>query len=487
MAVHDAIGADAARPRQVVILAGGRGTRLIPLTDTRPKPMVEFHRKPFLEHLIEMLRDQGFDRVLLLLGYRADVIQDYFGDGRSLGVEINYSVSPVEDETGLRIKRATARLDPVFLLTYCDNYWPMPFDRMWRRFSQSGAPAMVTVYENEVQPGSLGVEINYSVSPVEDETGLRIKRATARLDPVFLLTYCDNYWPMPFDRMWRRFSQSGAPAMVTVYENEDNYSRDNLSVDEEGFVITYDKSRKDPDLKGVDIGFLLMRRQLIDELPSDNFSFEATVYPRLIARQELFAFVTEHRYYSVGDHKRLPVTDTFLSRRPAIILDRDGVLNKRMPQAEYVRSWSNWEWLPGAIAALRRFAQADYRVIVVTNQAGIARGVMTQEDLVRIHECMRSEASEAGGRIDAVYHCPHGWDEGCACRKPKPGMLFQAQRDFHLDLSQVTFIGDDERDGEAAAAADCLFRQVTDGASLESIAADLILNSRQIGQRKELA
>ena len=90
------------RPRQAVILAGGRGTRLGRLTQTRPKPMIEFHGRPFLHYLIELLRDQGFERILLLLGYLPDVIQNYFGDGRTFGVSIRYAILPVEDETGRR-------------------------------------------------------------------------------------------------------------------------------------------------------------------------------------------------------------------------------------------------------------------------------------------------------------------------------------------------------------------------------------------------
>jgi histidinol-phosphate phosphatase family protein len=94
-------------------------------------------------------------------------------------------------------------------------------------------------------------------------------------------------------------------------------------------------------------------------------------------------------------------------------------------------------------------------VIVVTNQAGIARGFMTADDLANLHARMKQEAADAGGGIDAIYHCPHSWDSPCDCRKPKPGMLFQAQRDFHLDLSRTLFIGDDERDEQAAKAAGC--------------------------------
>ncbi|MFN3076278.1 MAG: HAD-IIIA family hydrolase [Alphaproteobacteria bacterium] len=384
--------------RQAVILAGGRGTRLAPLTDTRPKPMVEFHGRPFLEYLIEMLREQGLKRILLLLGYLPNVVIDYFGDGSRFGVEITYSVTPEEDDTGLRIKKARGHIEPEFLLMYCDNYWPMPYDRL-----------------------------------VAD------------------------------------YRRAGTPMQVVVYDNADGYTRDNLRV-ENGLVTVYDKSRTTPNLRGVDIGFMLLRRELIDLLPEGNVSFEASLYPRLVAERKLAAHVTGHRYYSVGSHARLPLTDSFLARKPSVILDRDGVLNVKMPRAEYVRRWSDWRWTEGAPETLARFTAAGYRIFVVTNQAGIARGAMTEADLADIHARMIDEARAAGGRIDAIYHCPHGWDDGCDCRKPKPGMLLKAQREFDLDLSRVYFIGDDERDGQAAAAAGCRFAMVLEGDPLPRIA-----------------
>ncbi len=397
------------RPEQAVILAGGRGTRLAPITDVVPKPMVAFHGKPFLEYLIEMLRDQGFSRILLLLGYLSEIVQDHFQDGYR-----------------------------------------------W------------------------GVKIDYSVSPVEDDTGTRVRRASSLLDTTFLLTYCDNYWPMPFEELWASFSRSNALAQVTVYENRDGYTSSNLRVNAEGFVDIYDRSRVEEGLQGVDIGFLLAHREILDLLPEGNVSLEASLYPRLIAEGQLAAFTTGHRYYSVSTHERLPVTEDFLARRPAVILDRDGVLNRKMPRAEYVCSWADWQWLPGSREAIRALVDSGYRVIVVTNQAGVARGALTEEALASIHDMMQHEVEAAGGRIDAIYCCPHGWDEDCTCRKPKPGMLLQAQREFNLDLSQVTFIGDDERDGEAAVRANCRFRMVAEGTSLMEIVNNLIADRRMV-------
>src|SRR5467141_2839220 len=94
------------RPTQAVILAGGRGTRLRPLTDTRPKAMIEFHGKPFLEYIIEMLRDQGFTKVLLLLGYLPEAFTDHFGDGARFGIQISYSITQPDDLTVHRVRIA---------------------------------------------------------------------------------------------------------------------------------------------------------------------------------------------------------------------------------------------------------------------------------------------------------------------------------------------------------------------------------------------
>ena len=393
---------DPLRPTQAVILAGGRGTRMRPLTDTRPKPMVEFHGKPFLEYLIEMLREQGFHRVLLLLGYLPDVIQDHFGDGAAWGIEISYSVSGPDDLTVSRVRLAHEQIEPTFLLMYCDNYWPMQMDRMWRHYQAMGAPAMVTVYANK-----------------------------------------DGYRP----------------------------GKDNVAVDGDGFVTVFDRKRVTPGLQGLEISYAILDKSVLELLPEQDELIEQALYPQLAERRRLAAYVSDHRYYSVGSLERLPVTERFLARRDAVIVDRDGVVNKRPPRGEYVTRPDEFEWLPGAREALALLRDAGHTVIVVTNQAGIARGAMTEADLEAIHERMRAEA---GGAVDRIYHCPHGWDEGCDCRKPAPGMLFQAQRDFDFDLTRTPFIGDDERDREAADAAGCPSILVSERRTLLHAARELV-------------
>ena len=122
--------------------------------------------------------------------------------------------------------------------------------------------------------------------------------------------------------------------------------------------------------------------QWLSSCPTANVSVEEALYTRLAQHRQLLAYVTDHRYYSVGRCIRLPLTEAFLARRPTVILDRDGVLNKKPPQAQYVRTWEEFAWLPGAQEALRLLNKAHYRVIVVSNQAGIGRGAMTEADLL---------------------------------------------------------------------------------------------------------
>lgn len=370
------------RPTQAVILAGGLGTRLRPITDTIPKPMISFHGKPFLEYIIEMLIAQGFKKAVLLLGYLPEKVTDYFGDGKKFGLDIVYSITDVKDDTGLRLQKAKHLIDPIFSLLYCDNYWPMDFEKMWDKY------------------------LNANVS-----------------------------------------------ALVTLYTNKDNYTRSNIRIDNKNFIEIYDKTRTAPNLQGVDIGFFILKRELIDLIPQGNNNFEKSVMPKLIAERQIITYPTEHRYYSVGSHERLKLTDIFLERRPTIILDRDGVLNRKAPKAQYITSWADWEWLKGSKEALINLKKAGYQIILVSNQAGIAREFMTHNDLADIHAHMIGELTEHGGGIDKIYYCPHGWNENCECRKPKPGMLFQAQREYHLDLSKTWFIGDDERDEIAGKAA----------------------------------
>ena len=125
-----------------------------------------------------------------------------------------------------------------------------------------------------------------------------------------------------------------------------------------------------------------------------------------------------------------------------IFLDRDGVINHNPPNKGYVRKWAEFTFIPNARKAIRELTESGYRIVVITNQSGIGRGLYSEEDVMDIHSRMIAEISKAGGTIDAVYYCPHHPDAGCECRKPKPGMLMRAAREHNIELSDAYLIGD---------------------------------------------
>lgn len=380
--------------KQAVVLAGGIGSRLYPLTKDKPKPMIDFFGKPFLQYIIERLVDQGIEEVLILVGYHAGVIENHFGDGSAFGIKITYSNTPVEDNTGTRIRKAKH------------------------------------LFREE-----------------------------------FILMYCDNNWPFDIERLYKHYNEKEVDAQVVIYNNLDGYTKHNVLV-EKGKVKVYDKKRLTQNLSGVDIGFIIIKKSVLNDMPEEDFLFETYLFPKLIAKDKLGAFVTGHRYYSVGSFDRLELTRAYLSSDKYVLIDRDGVLNAKAPKADYVKSWDEWQWLEGSKEGLQYLSDKGYKLILITNQAGIAREKMTVNDLHAIHYNMKEELAEIDVKFEAIYFCPHGWDEGCICRKPAPGMLWNAQRDFSFDLSKTYFIGDDPRDMEAAENAGSLGLFKQEGTSL---------------------
>ena len=361
----------------------------MPLTKDRPKPMVEIHGKPFLEYLIDLLKESGITRVLILTGHMAEKISDYFGDGSRFGIEISYHYSEPEAETGARLRNAKGLIDDEFLLLYCDNYYPFKLQKL----------------------------------------------------QAFHRTH-------------------GSTATMVVYSNKDKYSKNNVHVGQDGIIELYDKSRTAENLNGIDVGFFLLKKSALELLPEGNPSFEAEILPQLVEKKQLAGFFTDHRYYTIGSLERFEQAVEFLKPKKIVLLDRDGVINKKAPKAEYVKTWSEFQFLPGALDAIAELTQKGYGLYILTNQPGIARESLSENDLHDIHEHMLTEIREKGGEIAGIYVCPHGWDDGCECRKPKPGMLFQAAREHRFVLTKTTYVGDDERDGQAAETADVQFIMV---------------------------
>jgi len=367
---------------QAVILAGGLGTRLKPFTLEKPKPMLEIEGIPFLQHLLMQVKSWGIKQVVLLLGYKAEIIQDYFGDGSQFGIQITYSVTPTEYDTGARLMAAKQELKDEFILLYCDNYCPINYEKAFK-------------------------------------------------------IYCKN----------------DSLIQITAYANKDGYTKNNLTVKDDK-VILYDKKRQMDNLQAVDIGYAFVKKKALEMLSNENTNFEASIYPSAVEAGSMSAYVTEHRYYSIGSWERIDLTRKFFKPKKVIFLDRDGTINFRPPKACYIERPEDFVWLPGAKKAIKRLKDHGYFIYLITNQPGIARGNFSMERLKQIHDKMHQDLQTIGTDIDGIYICPHGWDDGCDCRKPKPGMLYQAQKEHSLNLTDCILVGDDERDIQAGKDAD---------------------------------
>lgn len=366
-------------PEQAVILCGGMGTRLRPLTDSLPKPMAPVNGRPFLEYLIQQLREQGVQRIVLLTGYRGESIREHFGDGTAAGVAISYSHGPAEWETGRRLWEAGALLEPHFMLLYSDNYAPVSCRQLWAL--HEGTQAAITL---ALQPKA---------------------KANVRL---------------------------GA----------------------DGFVELYDPSRTANDLAFVEIGYMMVTRDRLLAAIDRDASLSVTL-TALSERRELSGLACGEFYHSISDLERLQLAERYLAFKKILLIDRDGTINKRPARAQYVTDWDQFHWIDSTVEAMRQLAAEGFRFIVISNQAGIARGMLSRSGVDAINAQMCTELRKEGIEVLAKYVCPHHWDDGCNCRKPAPGMFYRASADHAVRLNRTIYIGDDPRDTLAARNAGC--------------------------------
>ncbi len=160
----------------------------------------------------------------------------------------------------------------------------------------------------------------------------------------------------------------------------------------------------------------------------------------------------------------------------AILLDRDGVINHE--RADYVKSWSEFQFLPGVLPILQRLTTLAIPIVVITNQSAIGRGLVPAATVAEIHGRLCAVVAKAGGRLDGFFMCPHHPADGCCCRKPQPGLLVQAAQHFGFTLGRAVFIGDTVTDFEAACRAGCqsiLVKSGRQGPTLDQRFADVTL------------
>lgn len=413
-----------------IIMAGGRGTRISEIFPDIPKPLIPINGVPVLEREIRSLASQGFTEIILTVSYLADQIKDYFGNGSSLGVHIDYFVeeTPLGNAGALFKLRDRIGSDP-FLLLNADAVFDVDFNRMV--FYHNSHNALVTLFTH---PNS---------HPYD--SGLLIEGADGSVDQ--WLTKED---PRP------EFYKNRVNAGLHII--------DPRVLDAAG--IDADKIGT-KDLETSKIIKVDLDRQILKPLYGKGvmFCYDSPEYVKDMG--------TPERYEQVcADYRAGIVTGKNLqNRQRAIFLDRDGTLNKYVG---FLRRPEELELLPSVAEAIRRINASGYLVIVVTNQPVIARGEVTYEELAVIHNKLETLLGFEGAYIDALYFCPHHPHKGyegeipelkidCDCRKPKPGMLLKAAEDFNIDLENSWMVGDGENDVKAGKAAGCRTALIGDG------------------------
>ena len=404
---------------RVVIMAGGRGTRISELFPNIPKPLIPVDGMPILEREIRSLAAQGFKDLILTVGYLADKIIAYLGDGSRFGVKIDYFVeeTPLGNAGALFQLREKIGDEPFFLLN-ADAAFDVDFNRMLDYHKKHGGLVTLFTHPNS-HPYDSGLII-------ADQDG-----------------YVEKWLSKEDERpQW--------------YNNRVNAG---LHIIDPEILELSLKSLDRDAMTGFPKGKVDLDRQILKPLCGTGkmFCYDSPEYVKDMGTPDRFHQVEADYKNGVVQAKNLH------NKQKAFFLDRDGTINKYVG---FLRNIDDFELIEGVSEAIKKINQSGYLAVVITNQPVIARGEVTWNELHEIHRKMETLLGKDGAYIDGLYICPHHPDKGfegerpeykfdCDCRKPKPGLLLQAAKDFHIDLSQSYMIGDSERDVEAGKNAGC--------------------------------
>lgn len=357
---------------KVVILAGGKGERLKPLTSSIPKALAPIDGTPIIKLQIDSLASMGIREFIILTGYKSSMISAYLENVyRESDVRIKCVETPPEFSPAARILAVKDQLDCEFLLLYCDN--------------------LVSDIES----------IQRVIDSKEKLTFLVEERMIGNMVVTPNVRYHIN-------------RSSSSPMVDLGY----------FKVNCDSFLKTLMKS---------------------DSLPSAISEFTNL--------HKCAVMLTYNSLSSVSDMLRF---NEKRKNRKTILIDRDGVLNDKMPHREYLSRFEDYNLISENIAALSKFYSAQTDFIIITNQPGVATGQVSLDFLESLHDRLIVELACRGISVIGIYVCPHHWNENCECRKPKPGMINQAIADYNLDRTKLVFIGDEQKDMDAATNAEIL-------------------------------
>jgi len=314
---------------------------------------------------------------------------------------------------------------------------------------------------SQVVEAARDLDLPVRISVVEGEvdwtTGERLIEARELLHERFLLLYTDNLTVFNVARLSELAESTKAKIVLSACPNpRGNLVRD---IDAGPHVISYLPDRSMGQASWVEVGFSLVERDYLLPLLTQTAGSLPQALAEAAAEGAVGADFLPYPYHSIGDATRLETTRQTLEPRRVLLIDRDGLINERPPQACYIEKVADVRFIETNVAALATLGSEGFTFIIITNQAGIGRGVVSAESVKSVNDFIIAHLAQAGAEVIDVYLCPHQWDAGCSCRKPKPGMLTRAAREHELYLPATVFVGDDKRDVEAgnSAGAQTLF------------------------------
>ena len=353
-----------------VILAGGKGERMMPVTNSQPKALVPINGVPILKLQINQLVKNGVSKIYVLTGHLGEQILDYTNT-LNLGSKVTCINSDPNFTPGERLIKSLSLVKEDFLLLYCDNY--IPNDEVIKK--QLNASIGVTILLHKRELGNINIKDN--------------------------------------------------------------------------FLAVYTGKKRIPKNPYVELGFIAVRSvefaNALNRLREINLVLE-----ELSRLDEIHFNLLTENYFSLSNFNKY--VDQYLHGN-VIILDRDGIINTKMEKRKYLTSFENLQYIEKNIEIFSMLSNKGFNFIVATNQPGIATKEVSELFLANLHQKITNDLRKLSINILTFYVCKHHWDDLCECRKPKPGMLNQAIKDFNLKRNNLIFIGDENSDLRAAEAA----------------------------------
>ena len=325
----------------------------------------------------------------------------------------------------------------------------------------------------------LGVAIKYVHEASPAGTAGALKLAEAILEDSFLMLNGDTLFDFNYlDLALFHAEHPTSVASIALRPEKDTERYGNIRLTGELITAFTEKPPAQHEQAPISSGVYVLNKKILNYIAKIPASIEKDVFPVLVEEKNLYGkiYPESNFFIDIGLPDTLSLAKTSIPRwlmKPAILLDRDGVLNV---DKHYVHQAQDFEWMPGAIAAIKSLNDAGYLVFLVTNQAGIARGYYSEELFLQFSQWINAELKKMGAHIDQIYYCPHHDISGkgiyltsCACRKPKSGMLLRAMSDYKINKEKSFMIGDKDKDVSAGKQAGLTAHQFVQDNLLEFI------------------